>query len=354
MKKIAAMLAVILTIFSSVSLAASPPKRFFGEKINTFDGNRMSWGEVGELTQCLKENGNSISWEAAGNSWIMHTKNTDKLTKKINKTDWLFDSSKLDGDIMRVYLTRVIINKDEIKPTTVLSSLMACWKKEAEEAKREAKRQAALEEEARIRMKKEEESRRLADIEAEKEKDRLEFEAKKSQLELDEKIRAAEQSMLKERAQQEEQLAAIEKNKAISRLAGHYEMKQSSRSAIKHKNNDLPQTVDVQVISDGKIKFSLHNKAQRGSLMTSCDVDDQEANIQYTGKVNHIEATFGDIEGTRRNQDGCFISLKFKESSAALAERMGYTFSVEVDQRGCKSFCSRAGSMSGRYIKVSD
>jgi hypothetical protein len=76
---------LIAALFSNVSIAASPPKGFFGEKINTKVDNRMSWGEVGELVQCLKEGGNSISWVSAGSSWIMHSKNTDKLTKKVNK-----------------------------------------------------------------------------------------------------------------------------------------------------------------------------------------------------------------------------------------------------------------------------
>jgi hypothetical protein len=238
--------------------------------------------------------------------------------------------------------------------TSILSTpnVMACWKKEIEEAKRESKKQAAIEDETRIKREKEEQAARLAEIESAKERDRQEYEANKRKLEAEEKIKAAEEIRLNERAKQEEDIAAMKKQKAVARLAGHYEIKQG---ASKHKSTTFPRTIDVQVMSDDKIKFSLHNKSQQGSLVASCDIDNQEADLEYSGKGNHIEAIFGNQEYARRNKDGCFISLKFKESSADVIERMGYDFSVEVDQDGrCKSYCGRAGTMMGRYIKTSN
>lgn len=343
MKKI--LLAVIvIAVLANSSFAASPPPKFLGEKINTFIGNLATWGEVGELVQCLKDNGNSVNWESAGNSWILHSKNTDKLTKKVNKVDWLLEEGKIGDDIKRVYMTRVVVNKEEIRPTVILSSnaVMACWKKEIAQAEQESKRQAAKDEEERIEREKAEEKTRLAEIEAEKERDRLEAQAEERRIESEEKVRVAEAERLKEKAKLQARVASLERQKAVARLTGHYENKQKIDAVSRG-------SLDVTSLSNDKIKFSLHNKS--GSA--PCDIDDQEAVIDYSGKKREsIVATFGDETQARRDKEACFIRLNFRDSGAQVKERMGYDFSVEVDQRGCRSYCGRGGTMLGRYIKV--
>lgn len=337
-------LAVIaIAVLANSSFAASPPPKFLAEKINTYIGNLATWGEVGELAQCLKDNGNSVTWESAGSSWILHSKNTDKLTKKINRIDWLLEEAKIGDDIKRVYMTRVVVNKEEIRPTVILSTnaVMACWKKELAQADLESKKQAARDKEERIRREQAEEKTRLAEIEAEKERDRLEAEAEERRIESEEKVRAAETERLKEKAKLQAKIASVERQKAVVRLTGHYENKQKIDAASRG-------SIDVTPLSDDKIKFSLHNK----SSSAPCDIDDQEAVIEYSGKKKTIVATFGDETQARRDKEACFIRLNFKEASEQVKERMGYDFSVEVDQSGCRSYCGRGGTMLGRYIKV--
>lgn len=66
-----------------------------------------------------------------------------------------------------------------------------------------------------------------------------------------------------------------------------------------------------------------------------------------------MKIIFGDEAEVRKNPDACAITLSFMEfSSQVLKERFGGDYYVSVDPRGrCKTFCERAGGMSGRYIK---
>ena len=95
MKKFVIVGLVCFALSVATAFAAEPPKQMMTEVIHTYVGNLASYGEFGELIDCVKEMGNKVSWEKVNNGWIMNTKNTDVMTKKTNNGSWMFvhDSS---------------------------------------------------------------------------------------------------------------------------------------------------------------------------------------------------------------------------------------------------------------------
>lgn len=138
-----------------IVFAASPPKEMMAEVINTSVG--ASYGELGELVDCVKGMGNNVNWEKIKNGWIMKTQNTDVMTKKVNKGSWMFVHDASDDQINRLYFKRLIINGNETNPRSILDSsqFISCWKKENarnEEMNSPKNRKKDLEDEdARIR-----------------------------------------------------------------------------------------------------------------------------------------------------------------------------------------------------------
>ena len=130
MKKIVIVGLVYFALSGTIVLAASPPKEMMTEVINTSLG--ASYGEFGELVDCVKGMGNKLSWEKITNGWIMKTQNTDVMTKKTNKGSWMFVHDASEDQIKRLYFKRLIINGKEFNPRSILDSsqFVSCWKKE--------------------------------------------------------------------------------------------------------------------------------------------------------------------------------------------------------------------------------
>ena len=134
----------------SIAFAASPPKEMMKEIINTSVG--ASYGELGELVDCVKGMGNNINWEKIDNGWIMKTQNADVMTKNTNKGSWMFVHDASEDQINRLYFKRLIINGKEFNPRSILDSsqFVSCWKKENGNYEENRKKEQAVEDE-RIR-----------------------------------------------------------------------------------------------------------------------------------------------------------------------------------------------------------
>lgn len=181
----------------------------------------------------------------------------------------------------------------------------------------------------------------LKEIEAQEQKERIELAVNKRRIEAEERVKVVAAQASIERQERASEIASIEKENALNNLNGHYENKQ------KVSSRESSGKIDIKVISEDKLVFSLFNKMSSAP----CNVDNMEARIEY-GAKNKITAYVGDESEARKNRDSCSIVLKFKESSANVKQQSGYDTSVEIEQVGCKSYCGRGGRMDGRYIKV--
>lgn len=293
--------------FTSLSIAATPPKAFLSENICTYEGNHRGWGEVGELVQCLQEYGNSLSWEKTSNGWILSAKKVDKLTGKANRTKLQFNYLKIGNDKQQyVYLTRMVINNQDaerLAPILASPAINACWKKaNAAEAAWFASEKKRREEDAK-QKERDEETKKIAEKAAENKK-KLE-EAKENERELE------------------------QKRQTVINLAGMYSNDYSKNASL-----------DIKNISTDKISFSLKSKAQSGAAIINCVILNKEAIIAFPyGKA--AQATFGskeDVEEDRKN--GCFITFSFDEDTVSV-----------MQDGGCAQYCGRIGDVSGRYNK---
>ncbi|WP_289058476.1 hypothetical protein [uncultured Mesotoga sp.] len=346
MKKIVIVVLVYFTLSVATALAAEPPKQMMNEIIHTYVGNLASYGEFGELVDCVKEMGNKVSWEKVNNGWIMNTKNTDVMTKKTNKGSWMFVHDSSIDNVNRLYFTRLVLNGQEMKrPGSILltSQFLGCWKKENAAAEKEAKVAKAKAENEQQLMEKEQEQERLAQVQQEKEQELEEIAKAKRKIESDERIRKAENKAREEADLKRKELKQEKESSELKRIAGHYENQQGKGQVI--------GTLDVTMTEGKTIKFNLYNKLG----YAACKIEGEEAQLEYDERGG-FKAVYGEAPKGRvkKNDDSCFIEMEFKETSKSVKENRGFNFNVDVKSKGCKQFCERGGTFMGNYWKVAD
>jgi hypothetical protein len=219
-----------------------------------------------------------------------------------------------------------------------LDNILSLNQQEAAAIKDENERKLLVENAEQNKITKENEAKKLTNIEAEKNSERIKFESQKKELEVKEKIRIAEAERRKERAKQQKELESIEKQNALKNLSGHYE-NQIKKSGF----------VDIKVISDDRATITIYNK----NLYEACKIDNQEVSINFKDK-GEISLIYGnESEVKKKDNNSCALTIKFKEVSQSVKDRMGYDYSIEIDQHGrCNPYCERGGTMMGRYFKM--
>jgi len=195
----------------------------------------------------------------------------------------------------------------------------------AQKAEDEKRAQAELAEKGKII--KENEANRIKEIEAAKQQDKIDFEVKKIEMDANVRIQAAETEKRKEQAKQQNELALNEKQNALKALNGRYENKQGKR---------LAGYIDVKVVSDDKVSFSLSNE----NFDLSCKIVNKEANISYNSPRD-IKVVFGDLEEAAKNKNACAVTIAYDGDSLV----------IENSPR-CPDYCQRGGSMTGRYKQI--
>lgn len=347
MKKIIMACLLHLTILGTMSLAAEPPKEMMREVIHTYVGDLTSYGEFGELVDCVKEMGNKVSWEKIDKGWIMNTKNTDVMTKKTNKGSWMFVHDSSLDNVNRLYFTRLVLNGQEMqRPGYLLltSQFLACWKKENAVAAKEAKEAKAKAEKEQQLLEKEQEQEQLAQIQQEKEQELEEIAKAKRKIESDEKIRKAESKARQETEQKRKELKQEKESSELKRIAGHYENQQGRGQVL--------GTLDVTLTEGKTLKFNLYNKLG----YAACKIEGEEAQLEYDERGG-FKAIYGEAPKSRvksKNDESCFIEMEFKETSKSVKEQKGFDFHVDIKPKGCKQFCERGGTFMGNYWKVTD
>lgn len=349
MKKFVIVGLVYLVLSVATAFAAEPPKQMMTEVIHTYVGNLASYGEFGELIDCVKEMGNKVSWEKVNNGWIMNTKNTDVMTKKTNKGSWMFVHDASIDNVNRLYFTRLVLNGQEMKrPGSILltSQFLGCWKKENAAAEKEAKVAKAKAENEQQLMEKEQEQEqeRLAQVQQEKEQELEEIAKAKRKIESDEKIRKAESKAREEADLKRKELKQEKELSELKRIAGHYENQQGRGQVL--------GTLDVTMTEGKTIKFNLYNKLG----YAACKMEGEEATLEYDErggfKAIYGEASKSRVKSKKMNDDSCFIEMEFKETSKSVKEQKGFDFHVDIKPKGCKQFCERGGTFMGNYWKV--
>jgi hypothetical protein len=345
-KSIKVLLCVLVTTcWPSLAFPAEPPKAMMKEVISTYVGNLVTYGELGELVDCLKGNGTKVGWEPVGNGWVLTTHSKDALTHKSYKGRWLFvHDSSADG-VNRLYFTRLVFDGQEVSnPGSLLVSpqFMGCWKKERAEAEQARKEDLAKAQKEKLAAEKKQEEDELAAIEQERAQELQAIEAQKRKLESDEKL---QKERNKAREEVERQRAALEDQKkaaTLKSISGHYE---------NYDGKKVSGTLDIIATDEKSAIFRLRNKM----LYASCAIANETAILEYDG--SKIVATFGDINSKKRGKrdnDTCGIEIRFREASDAVKESKGFSFYAEIDSQGCRSFCERGGTFMGRYWKASD
>lgn len=328
------------------SFAAEPPKEMMREVINTYVGNLVSYGEFGELVDCVKGMGNKVSWEKVNNGWIMNTKNTDVMTKKSNKGSWMFVHDSSADNVNRLYFTRLVLNGQEMKrPGSILMTpdFLGCWKKENAAAEMEAKVAKAKAENEQQLLEKAQEGERLDQIRQEKDQELEEIAKAKRKIESDERIRKAESNAREEADLKRKELKQEKESSELKRIAGHYENQQGKGQVL--------GTLDVTLKEGKTIKFNLYNKLG----YAACKIEGEEAQLEYDERGG-FKAVFGEAPKGRvkKNDDTCFIEMEFKETSKSVKEKKGFNFNVDVKSKGCKQFCERGGTFMGNFWQVSE
>lgn len=347
MKKIILSCLVLFAISVTMSFAAEPPKEMMREVVHTYVGNLASYGEFGELVDCVKGMGNKVTWEKINNGWIMNTKNTDVLTKKTNKGSWMFVHDASIDNVSRLYFTRLVLNGQEIrKPGSILvtSQFIGCWKKENAAAEKEAEAAKAKAENEWQLIEKEREEEQLAQIQQDKEQELEDIANTRRKIQSNERIRKAESKAREETEQKHQELNQENEASELKRLAGHYENQQGKGKVL--------GTLDVTLTEGKTIKFNLYNKVG----YAACKIEGQEAKLEYDERSG-FKAIYGDASKTRKsrqNDDSCSIEMEFKETSQSVKERKGFDFQVNIKPNGCKQLCERGGTFMGNYWKLSE
>ncbi|MEI7816616.1 MAG: hypothetical protein WCI45_05415 [Desulfuromonadales bacterium] len=250
MKKFVIVGLVCFALSVATAFAAEPPQQMMTEVINTSLG--ASYGEFGELVDCVKGMGNKLSWEKITNGWIMKTQNTDVMTKKTNKGSWMFVHDASEDQINKLYFKRLIINGTEFNPRTILDSsqFVSCWKKENAAAEKEAKVAKAKAENEQQLLEKAQEGERLDQIRQEKDQELEEISKTKRKIESGERIRKAESKAREEADLKRKELKQEKESSELKRIAGHYENQQGKGQVL--------GTLDVTLKEGKTIKFNLY------------------------------------------------------------------------------------------------
>lgn len=347
MKKIVIACLALLAVSGTMSFAAEPPKEMMREVVHTYVGNLTSYGEFGELVDCVKEMGNKVSWEKIDKGWIMNTKNTDVMTKKTNKGSWMFVHDSSVDNVNRLYFTRLVLNGQEMnRPGSILTTpqFIGCWKKENAAAEKEAKVAKAKAEKEQQLLEQEQEQEQLAQIQQEKERELEEIAKAKRKIESDERIRKAENKAREEADLKRKELKQEKELSELKRIAGHYENQQGRGQVL--------GTLDVTMTEGKTIKFNLYNKLG----YAACKMEGEEATLEYDERGG-FKAIYGEASKGRKskkNDDSCFIEMEFKETSKTVKEQKGFDFHVDIKPKGCKQFCERGGTFMGNYWKVTE
>lgn len=312
MKKFIIVGLVCLAVISqslSIALAAEPPKQMMNEVIHTYVGNLTSYGEIGELVDCVKEMGNKVSWEKVNNGWIMNTKNTDVMTKKSNEGSWMFVHDSSVDNVTRLYFTRLVLNGLEMKrPGSILMTpeFLGCWKKANTERPR-------IEEEQR----KAAEAAELAEQKA-----------------MEAQVLVAE----KEKQQLAQSVTDDLKRMELERRQGHGEfLKKLTGSYQKSKNQkSLIETLNVTVNDDQTMFFSMISKEPQ----ETCAVPSSTAKLDYEG--------YGDPKATFSTKEpSCKIELRFSKRYDSPG-----SFKADVRAVGCSQFCDTPKGLFGVFNQV--
>lgn len=117
-----------LLLLTSNAFASQPTKKFLEAVVYAGSSTEHSerYGAVSDFIKCLKDKGNTVSWEQAGKSWILHTTKKDALTKQTTKIAWEFGYDKKSPDI--VALGRILVGKEVLNDSlAVMDNFKGCW-----------------------------------------------------------------------------------------------------------------------------------------------------------------------------------------------------------------------------------
>ena len=120
----------IMALFPTHSYALRPSNDFMKAIVYAREGERPDqterYGSFADFLKCLKVDGSSMSWEHQGNTWILHIKSKDALTKIASKKslELFYDNKRPSVIVVSRILNNGVVSNNSISE---MNKYSFCW-----------------------------------------------------------------------------------------------------------------------------------------------------------------------------------------------------------------------------------